>query len=119
MQHVISLLDLLILFLAGARIIRLGTWDKITLPLRQFAVTDPDPKLRLNWLRRLLRTGEKSALGFILHCIWCFGVYGSFAVTSLFFLADTTAARIILVALAVAEVAPRIVNWELRTTGGE
>lgn len=114
----ISWLDLIILILAAARIIRLGYWDKITLPVRIFSVTGPDPKLRLNWLRRIVGADKSNWLGMILHCTWCLGVYASFATTTALFLADgNRVAQAFLIALAVAEVAPRVVDWEPRTNG--
>lgn len=115
----ISFLDLVILILAAARIVRLGRWDKITLPIREFLVTEPGPKTRLNRLRRALRTGESSWLGYLIHCGWCIGVYAAFATAALFFaIGGNPIAQTVLVALAVAEVAPRVVDWEPRNNGG-
>lgn len=114
----ISWLDLIILILAAARVIRLGRWDKITLPVRLFLVTEPGPKTRLNRLRRILRSGADSWLGYLIHCGWCLGVYAAFAASAAFFLTDgNRVAQAVLVALAVAEVAPRVVDWEPRING--
>lgn len=103
---VIDFVTLIVLFLAAARATRIVVMDTITLPVRA-------------WI--LKRSGVGGFFSTLVHCVTCSGFWLSAVVVGTWALWPTN--RLIhagLIALAAAEVAPRILNWEPRNnTGGQ
>lgn len=105
-MHVINLMTLVILLLATMRLTRIVVWDKITLPVRRAI---------------LQKTGLDSWLSYLVHCVTCTGFWSAALVVGSWALWPTNRVlHAIYIILAVAEVAPRLLNWEPRTnTGGD
>ena len=96
---------LIVLILATARLTRLAVWDKITLPVRVAIIK---------------KTGAGSWLSYLAHCVFCAGFWAAAIVIipNAIWPSNKWLFACYLI-LAVAEVAPRLLNWEPRTTGGE
>lgn len=103
-DHVIDPVTLIVLILATMRLTRMVTWDKITMPLRAIIIK---------------KTGTGSWLSYLAHCVFCVGFYASFLAIPIMIWPHNKYVFTCYLILAVAEVAPRLLNWEPRTTGGE
>lgn len=103
-DHVIDPVILIVLILATMRLTRGLVWDKITMPIRALVIK----KTGSGWL------------SYLIHCVFCVGFWAAITVVIPYIIWPTNkwlfACYLI---LAVAEVAPRLLNWEPRTTGGE
>ena len=100
----VNLVTLIVLTLAATRLTRLAREDKITDPLRSFIVD---------------KTGAASWLSYLFHCHWCLSVWAAAAVTAAHIaFPDNRLVTGGIVALAVAEAALRLYEWQPRTTEG-
>lgn len=108
-------LTLIVLILATMRVTRLVTWDKITLPVRKTIITGIKIKEKQLWKG----SGTSGWLSYLVHCVFCVGFYASFISIPIMIFPHNTFVFTCYLILAVAEVAPRLLNWEPRTTGGE
>jgi uncharacterized protein DUF1360 len=113
---VIDPVTLIVLILATARLTRLAVWDKITLPIRKAIISGITIKKKQIWKG----SGVGGTLSYLAHCVFCAGFWAAVLVAIPFTIWPSNkwlfACYLI---LAVAEVAPRLLNWEPRTTGGE
>jgi len=104
-HNVIDPMTFIVLTLAVMRTTRLGVLDNITLPLRALI---------------LKKTGLNSKLSYLVHCVFCFGFWASFIIIPHLIWPTNKWLNTCYLILAVAELAPRLLNWEPRTTtGGE
>lgn len=114
-------MTLIILVLAAMRLTRLAVWDKITLPVRKTIIVGFTWKIRDRRILRWKGSGTDGLLSYLAHCVFCAGFYAS----ALVVLPNTIWPHnkwleACYLTLAVAEVAPRLLNWEPRSrTGGE
>lgn len=114
-------MTLIILVLAAMRLTRLAVWDKITLPVRKTIITGFAWKLRDRRILAWKGSGTDGWLSYLIHCVFCAGFYASalVAFTHVLWPGNKWIFTCYLT-LAVAEVAPRLLNWEPRSrTGGE
>lgn len=120
-HDVIEPLTLIVLIFATMRITRLAVWDKITLPMRALVINGFHLKLGKLTLAKWKGSGLGGWLTYLVHCVFCAGFYASAAAV----IANTLWPHngwlfACYLTLAVAEVAPRLLNWEPRShTGGE
>lgn len=102
---VIDPMTLIILTLATMGATRIVVWDKITMPVRAYVVK---------------KTKPNSWQSFLIHCVTCTGFWSTLAVVGSWLLwpgnKALTAAYLI---LAIAWLAPSLMNIENRITGGE
>lgn len=95
---------LIVLILATMRLTRLAVLDKISMPIRA----------------TIIRKTGNGWLTYLIHCVFCAGFWAAAIIVIPFTIWPSNkwlfACYLI---LAVAEVAPRLLNWEPRTTGGE
>lgn len=116
-------MTLIILILAAMRLTRLGVWDRITMPIRKAVVDGFDIRLkvhRANWkLGRWKGSGVNGSLSYLVHCVFCTAFYAAIlvAVPYLIWPHNPWLNGAYLV-LAIAEAAPRLLNWEPRSTVG-
>lgn len=106
-HSVINLLTLVLMLFTAVRLTRLVVYDKITMPLRAAIIKAAEKRKPSHPLHQLV---------YLLHCEWCTGLWMAFAVTVPVLLFP--ASKILygaLVALAIAEIAPRILIWEPRS----
>lgn len=102
------------------RLTRLAVWDKIMLPARKIIITGFTWKIKKLTLLRWAGSGISGWLTYLIHCVFCAGFWASVAVVLPFSLwPDNKHLHTCYLILAIAEVAPRLLNWEPRTTGGE
>lgn len=95
---------LIVLILATMRLTRLAVLDKISMPIRAWIIK----KTGNGWLT------------YLVHCVFCAGFWAAAIVgTSYIIWPSNKWLFACYLILAVAEVAPRLLNWEPRTTGGE
>ena len=107
---------LIVLILATARLTRLAVWDKITLPIRKTIISGIMIKKKQIWKG----SGINGKLSYLAHCVFCAGFWAAAALgTSYIIWPSNKWLFTCYLILAVAEVAPRLLNWEPRTTGGE
>lgn len=91
-------LDLLILTLAAARLVRLVTTDTITAPLRE-----------LIWAR--LGGPDVSRVGYLITCNWCTAIYASSLLLAMYKIAHEFTiffAAVLAVAFVSAQLANRV-----------
>lgn len=114
-------LMLIVLVLATMRLTRLAVWDKITLPVRALIINGFHVKVRKLTLLKWGGSGISGQLTYLAHCVFCAGFWASAAVAVTYTLWPTNQwIFTCYLTLAVAEVAPRLLNWEPRShTGGE
>lgn len=112
---------LIVLILATMRLTRLAVWDKITLPMRATVINGFHLKVGKLTLLKWKGSGVEGWLTYLVHCVFCAGFYASVAVVIAYSLYPTNRWLFACyLTLAVAEVAPRLLNWEPRShTGGE
>lgn len=118
---VIEPVTLIVLILATMRLTRLGVWDKITLPARAIIIKGFHLKIRTTTLLKWKGSGINGWLAYLVHCVFCAGFYASALIvfTHIAWPHNKWLGACYLT-LAVAEVAPRLLNWEPRSnTGGE
>jgi uncharacterized protein DUF1360 len=112
---VIDPVTLIVLILATARLTRLVAWDKITLPVRKAIISGITIKKKQIWKG----SGVGGKLSYLVHCVFCVAFWASFIVIPNVIWPSNKWLFACYLILAVAEVAPRLLNWEPRTTGGE
>lgn len=104
-MSVVDLLMLGVVTLASARVTRLLRFDEITRPLRTAVAR---------------RSGADGWWSYLFHCHWCLGFWVSAATVAPFLIWPTNRwLQACYFILAVAEMAPRILDWAPRNTGGE
>ena len=107
---------LIVLILATMRLTRLVVWDKITLPIRKMIISGITIKKKRIWKG----SGVGGKLSYLIHCVFCAGFWAAVPIgTSYIIWPSNKWLFSCYLILAVAEVAPRLLNWEPRTTGGE
>lgn len=115
-DHVIDPVTLIVLILATMRLTRLVVLDKITMPARKIIISG----IKVNDTQIWKGSGLNGNLTYLVHCVFCTGFYAAIITVIPHIIWPTNkwlfACYLI---LAVAEVAPRLLNWEPRTTGGE
>lgn len=113
---VITPMTLIILTLAAMGLTRIIVRDKITMPFRRLIVNGIKTKKRVIWKG----SGVNGWLTYLIHCVTCTGFWSTAAVVGSWLLwpdnQALTAAHLI---LAVAWLAPSLMNLEDRATGGE
>jgi|SRR5687767_11658655 len=124
-DHVIDPVTLIVLTLATVRLTRLAVWDKITLPIRKTIISGftirkkrwPLKGRRVLWWKG---SGVGGKLSYLAHCIFCAGFWAAAIVIipNIVWPSNKWLFACYLI-LAVAEVAPRLLEWQPRTTGGE
>lgn len=99
-------MTLFLIILASARLVRLIVWDKITQPLRGYAVKV---------------TGVGSWLAYLLHCIYCTGFWAPLLIIAPYLVWGMTPWLFTCcLILAVAEAAPHLLELAPSSnTGGE
>lgn len=115
-------LTLIVLVLATMRLTRLAVWDKITLPMRRTVINGFHLRIGKLTLCKWGGSGIEGNLTYLAHCVFCASFWASAAVVVAGFALwpDNKWLMTCYLTLAVAEVAPRLLNWEPRShTGGE
>lgn len=120
-QLMIQPMTLIVLILATMRLTRLAVWDKITLPVRATIIKGFHLKIGKLTLLKWKGSGVEGWLTYLVHCVFCAGFYASAAVVTSYSLWPTNQWLLACYyTLAIAEVAPRLLNWEPRShAGGE
>lgn len=118
---VIEPMTLIVLVLAAMRLTRLGVWDKITMPARKVIIVGFHWKIKKLTMLKWKGSGTDGWLTYLAHCVFCAGFYASaLVVFSNTIWPHNKWLEACYLTLAVAEVAPRLLNWEPRSnTGGE
>lgn len=114
-------MTLIVLILAAMRLTRLGVWDKITLPMRVTVIQGLHWKIGKLTLAKWKGSGLGGKLTYLVHCVFCAGFYAAALVVFPYTAwPHNRWLEACYLTLAVAEVAPRLLNWEPRShTGGE
>jgi uncharacterized protein DUF1360 len=112
----------IILTLATMRLTRVIVLDKITQPVRKLAVAGFSIKIRKWHLYTWRGSGIHGWLSYLIHCVFCAGFWAAtIVITSHILWPHNKWLNAAYLILAIAEIAPRLLNWEPRTsnTGGE
>lgn len=114
-------LTLIVLILAIMRLTRGVAWDRITLGFRKLVMTGFAVKVRGRRVLWWKGSGTTGQLSYLVHCVFCVSFWASIAVVIPYSLYPQNKWLFTCyLILAVAEVAPRLLNWEPRSRpGGE
>lgn len=120
-QLMIQPMTLIVLILATMRLTRLAVWDKITLPVRATVIKGFHLKIRKLTLWKWGGSGIEGKITYLVHCVFCAGFYAAALVVFPHTIwPHNKWLEACYLTLAVAEVAPRLLNWEPRShAGGE
>lgn len=113
---VIDPMTLIILTLATMGLTRILAQDKITLPVRRATISGIKTKKHTIWKG----FGQGHWFVFLIHCITCTGFWSALTVVGSWMLwPSNRALTAIYLILAIAWLAPSLMNIENRITGGE
>lgn len=116
---VISPLMLVVLTLATMRLTRLVVWDHITLKMRRTIVTGFTIGITKKHSIYWSGSGTQGKLNYLVHCVTCTGFWAAvIAVPPLVIWPTNRWLQACYYILAIAEVAPRLLNWEPRSAAG-